>query len=249
MVPVFARPVQVFKTTTAIAQIVNQVALDQPDLNKFIAANPRECANWHIMAHSLLLEHPFLVGCCNEMRRKRLTDLANLWTRPVANTIEKLTIDMLRLIETTSELIQKADDATKETVSNPFSGFSRKFIVLELLFLTLELTRYLVSLRKALERQYPGDLDFRTRQPRLFNEPENPFELMHDTIRDGLLCLHSMEGSWEHHGSKFRTWVSGQFDPPLTLDFLLPRDVSPVMAQGLQVGLGQILFFIGSYTV
>jgi len=127
--------------------------------------------------------------------------------------------------------------------------YRRKFIVLEVLLLTLEIVRYLSSLQRVLSQQYPGNLDHETIQPFLFWEVLNPYRVMHDTIEEGLLSLHSMDGSWETVGFKYHKWATGQFDEPLTLDYILPRDISPDIAQSLQRELGQILFFIGTHSL
>jgi len=244
----FAPAIQVFKTATTLAQIINETAIIEVELHKYATGAPADYANWHDHAENLAKHRPLFVACCNTFRGERLVELSELWTSRTGDVMEKLTIDLLKLISITKESVDIAFEVTQEVEAQPVGIHRRTFIVLEALLLILETIRCLSSLQSVLSQQYPGDLDFKLLQPLLFREPSYPLKLMHDIIEEGLLCLHGTDdSSWEHVGSKFHTWASGQFDEPLTLDFILARDVSPDMAQGLQVGLGRILFFIGPH--
>jgi len=243
----FAPAIQVFKTATTVTQIINETAIIQCELHKHATANPTEFANWHDYADSLAKHRLFFAACCNTFRRKRLIEHEDLWTSRTGNVIEKLTVDMFRLISVTWKSIEIAFETGQEGALQPLGMYRRKFIVLVVLLLTLEIVRYLSSLQNVLRQHYPGNLDHKAIQQFLFWEVLNPFRVMHDTIEEGLLCLHSMDGSWETVGFKFYKWATGQFDEPLTLNYILPRDISPDIAQGLQRELGQILFFIGPF--
>jgi len=190
-----APAIQVFKTATTVTQIINETAILQFELHKLATAYPLEYANWHGYADDLAKYRLFFVACCNTFRWKPLADHANVWTSRTGNVLEKLTGDILRLISVTKESLEIAVEATPDRDPHPLTVCCRKFVILELLFLILEITRYLSTLQNVLSRQYPGNLDHKATQPSLFWEVLNPFRVMRDTIREGLLCLHSMHGS------------------------------------------------------
>jgi len=198
------------------------------------------------LAEDVVKHHFFFNGWCNSLRRYNLSDLGDLWEHRDAVHLQKLTADLLGLMQTTNFALVAALTSLAEGSPTLVERVKLNYRVLRAVYFSLESRRYTGTLKMLFVQRCKESFEFETSQPLLVREPPKMFLYIYTALQSAFLCLEQIDSArWKDTRMRLFTWGIGQFDEPMTLDFLLSQDATFGLRDGILRGLDRMLFSVG----